>query len=200
MELEQESRPLSSNTTVEKDHITWPLSFEKIAEQTTFQSLCFGTKVNKALSDIPICIYDSTFYQMSLQAELLRPSSNLCTWGQRFVLSCSCLPACLIKLHIGLWLSVEPWNLGHQEIGSRRPNATSSPCLFLRPSFSFVIGEIFLLFPCFLWWSHTGNQDLPPPEGKSQSDLANHETSLSSSQWFTGCMCDPSKANSIYGN
>ena len=32
----------------------------------TFQVSCSGTKVNKAITDIPICISDSTFYQTSL--------------------------------------------------------------------------------------------------------------------------------------
>lgn len=67
MELEQKSSPLSSNTVGEDDRVTWPLSFWKIAEQMAFQILCSGTKVNKAVPDIPICICDSTFYQTSLQ-------------------------------------------------------------------------------------------------------------------------------------
>ena len=33
----------------------------------TLQILCSGTEVNKAITDIPICISDSTFYQTSLQ-------------------------------------------------------------------------------------------------------------------------------------
>lgn len=70
MELEQESRPLSNNTTVEKDHITWPLSFEKIAEQTVFRAYALAQKSIKLFL---------TFQSASMTAHFIkwvcRPSS-----------------------------------------------------------------------------------------------------------------------------
>lgn len=39
----------------------------------TFQILCSGTKVNKAIPDIAIYICDSTFYQASLQVNSPNP-------------------------------------------------------------------------------------------------------------------------------
>lgn len=159
MELEQKSMPLSSNTTEEEDHITWSLSFEKTAEQMTLQILCSTTKVNKALPDIPVCICDSTFYQMSLKVSSKDP-----------VQTCGLTPFTCMP-------SKAPYRtMAHSTTLQTQPpiksllketQATSTPNLFLKLSFSFVTGEIFLLFPCFLWWSHTANQDLPPAKGKS---------------------------------
>ena len=114
----------------------------------TFQVSCSGTKVNKAITDIPICISDSTFYQTSLSFSPKDPA-QICGHEVKglYWVFCSYLNA--------WWSHTQDWmDYGSQEnlADSASHKLKETQCNLLCPvwlklGFSFVIEVMFLLFP-----------------------------------------------------